>query len=54
MGDDDETAKLYQEALDLHEKYRGKIELHAKVPLNTRRDLARAYTPGVAAVCRAI
>ena len=54
MGDDDETNTLYQEALDLHEKYRGKIELHAKVPLKTRRDLARAYTPGVAAVCRAI
>lgn len=54
MDDHDATNELYKEALDLHERYHGKIELHPKVPLETRRDLARAYTPGVAEVCRAI
>ncbi|MGC5629867.1 NAD-dependent malic enzyme [Georgenia sp. Z1344] len=32
----------------------GKIEVTSKVPLRTRRDLSRAYTPGVARVCKAI
>src|SRR5690606_22674387 len=32
----------------------GKIEVGLKVPLRTRRDLSRAYTPGVARVCMAI
>ena len=32
----------------------GKIEISTKVPLKTRRDLSRAYTPGVARVCLAI
>lgn len=32
----------------------GKIEVTPKVPLKTRRDLSRAYTPGVARVCLAI
>lgn len=43
-----------QEALELHKKYRGKIELATKVPMNTKEDLSRAYTPGVAEVCKAI
>jgi len=54
MAGDEDTNRLYQESLDLHEKYKGKIEISPKVPLETSRDLARAYTPGVAAVCRAI
>jgi malate dehydrogenase (oxaloacetate-decarboxylating) len=32
----------------------GKIEVSSKVPLRTRDDLSRAYTPGVARVCQAI
>ena len=32
----------------------GKIEIHAKVPVKTRSDLSRVYTPGVARVCSAI
>ena len=32
----------------------GKIEVKPKVPLRTRDDLSRAYTPGVARVCMAI
>ncbi|MSO43468.1 MAG: NAD-dependent malic enzyme [Candidatus Planktophila sp.] len=32
----------------------GKIEVTPKVPLKTRDDLSRAYTPGVARICQAI
>jgi malate dehydrogenase (oxaloacetate-decarboxylating) len=32
----------------------GKLEVHSKVPLKTRDDLSRAYTPGVARICQAI
>lgn len=32
----------------------GKVETASKVPLRNRDDLSRAYTPGVARVCRAI
>ncbi|MDB5098084.1 MAG: hypothetical protein JWM80_2505 [Cyanobacteria bacterium RYN_339] len=32
----------------------GKIEMANRIPLKTRADLSRAYTPGVARVCRAI
>ena len=32
----------------------GKLEVRSKVPLKTRDDLSRAYTPGVARVCLAI
>ena len=32
----------------------GKIEVQSKVPLKTRDDLSRAYTPGVARICNAI
>lgn len=45
---------LYEEALLLHEKYRGKIEVRGKVPLKNRHDLSVAYTPGVAEVARKI
>ena len=54
MAGDEDTNRLYREALDLHEKSRGKIAISPKVPLETPRDLSRAYTPGVAAVCREI
>lgn len=32
----------------------GKLEIQSKVPLKTRDDLSRAYTPGVARICLAI
>ena len=32
----------------------GKLEVQPKVPLKTRDDLSRAYTPGVARICQAI
>jgi malate dehydrogenase (oxaloacetate-decarboxylating) len=42
------------EALALHAAHNGKLAIRSKVPLRTRRDLARAYTPGVGQVCREI
>jgi malate dehydrogenase (oxaloacetate-decarboxylating) len=43
-----------KEALDIHKANHGKIGTETKVPLATKEDLARAYTPGVAEVCREI
>lgn len=40
-----------QEALELHEKLRGKLEIKSRVALNNKKDLALAYTPGVAQPC---
>ncbi len=48
------THNYNQEALDLHKLHHGKIELSTKVPMNDRDDLSRAYTPGVAEVCKEI
>ena len=42
------------DALEFHEKFKGKLEVSLKVPLQTRDDLSLAYTPGVAEPCRAI
>ena len=40
-----------EEALKLHQKYHGKLEITSKVPIKTRDDLSIAYTPGVAQPC---
>ncbi len=45
---------IKEEALRLHEKWKGKIEVNSKVPVNTTYDLSIAYTPGVAEPCRKI
>lgn len=45
---------INQEALEAHEKYRGKLEVVSKVPLKTKKDLSLFYTPGVAEPCRRI
>jgi len=46
---------LDQDALDYHSKApRGKLEITPTKPCLTQRDLALAYTPGVAAPCLAI
>jgi len=42
------------QVLAIHKKAKGKIEIKAKVPLKTHKDLSIAYTPGVAEVSRAI
>ncbi len=43
-----------KQALNLHKKYKGKIETRIKVPLKDKKDLSLVYTPGVAEVSRAI
>ena len=40
-----------EESLKLHEKWKGKIEVIATVPVATKDDLSLAYTPGVAQPC---
>ena len=44
----------YEEALKLHEKHKGKLEVVPTVPLKSKDDLSTAYSPGVAAPCKAI
>ena len=43
-----------EKALEMHEKWNGKIETTAKSHVNSREDLAIAYTPGVAEPCKVI
>ena len=44
-----------QEALDYHNSGKaGKIEIHSSKPMTTKRDLALAYSPGVAAPVKVI
>lgn len=45
---------VYKDALKLHEKSKGKLEVSLKVPLEKSEDLSLAYTPGVAEPCREI
>ncbi len=40
-----------KESLRLHGKWKGKIEVTATVPVETKEDLSLAYTPGVAQPC---
>ncbi|WP_303043208.1 NAD(P)-dependent malic enzyme [Enterocloster bolteae] len=40
-----------KESLRLHREWRGKIEMIATVPVDTKEDLSLAYTPGVAEPC---
>ncbi len=42
---------IKEKALEMHKKYRGKLEVQSKVQLKTREDLSVAYTPGVAEPC---
>jgi len=48
------SSEIDKDALALHAKHQGKLEIRSKVPLNNKHDLSVAYTPGVAEVCRAI
>jgi len=45
---------IYDDALEMHEKYTGKISVISKVQVNNEHDLAMAYSPGVAEPCRQI
>ena len=40
-----------KESLRLHGEWKGKIEVNATVPVETKDDLSLAYTPGVAQPC---
>ncbi len=42
------------EALEMHRKHVGKIEIRSKVPVDSPYNLSLAYTPGVAEPCREI
>ena len=43
-----------EKALKMHEEWNGKLETTAKAHVDTREDLAIAYTPGVAEPCKVI
>ena len=43
-----------EKALQMHEQWNGKLETAAKAHVNSREDLAIAYTPGVAEPCTVI
>ncbi len=43
-----------QLSLEAHRKFKGKIAIQSKMPLDTKHDLSIAYTPGVAAPCMEI
>ena len=43
-----------EKALKMHEEWNGKIETTAKAHVDSREDLAIAYTPGVAEPCKVI
>ena len=45
---------LRDEALKLHKENKGKLATRSKVAVNTKEDLSRVYTPGVAEVCKEI
>jgi len=42
---------IQEESLKLHGEWKGKIEVISKVPVNNKKDLSLAYTPGVAQPC---
>lgn len=43
-----------EESLKKHAEWKGKIEIAARVPVDSRENLSLAYTPGVAEPCMAI
>ena len=43
-----------EKSLALHQEKRGKLSVESKVTINSREDLALAYTPGVAEPCKKI
>lgn len=47
-------ATIYEESLAKHAEWKGKMETRLKMPLENKRDLSLAYTPGVAEPCNVI
>lgn len=48
------STSIEERSLLIHSQLRGKIGVHNKMPVRTKDDLSLAYTPGVAAPCKAI
>jgi len=42
---------IYEEALEFHEKLKGKLEIKSRCTVQDAKDLSLAYTPGVAQPC---
>lgn len=47
-------SELRERSLELHKKYKGKLQVHSKVPVVNADDLSLAYSPGVAEPCMEI
>lgn len=45
---------VYEKALGMHKKWRGKVEIVSKAKIKDAADLSLAYSPGVAEPCRQI
>lgn len=45
---------ISEEAIELHEKLKGKLEIKSRINIKSKKDLSLAYTPGVAEPCRKI
>ena len=53
-AEDSQTRALGERSVRLARFYQGKVETHPKVPVRSLRDFSIWYTPGIAAVSRAI
>lgn len=45
---------IAEEALKIHEKFQGKLEVRSSIPVKSREELSLLYTPGVAEPCKVI
>ena len=45
---------VYEKALEMHKKWRGKVQIVSKAQIKTAEELSLAYSPGVAEPCRQI
>jgi len=44
---------IFQSALELHQKLRGKLSVENRFDVCSKEDLSLVYSPGVAAACEA-
>lgn len=45
---------IHEKSLQLHKEHNGKLEVTPTIEVNNKEDLALAYTPGIAGVCKMI
>lgn len=45
---------VHEKSLQLHKEHNGKLEVTPTIQVNNKEDLALAYTPGIAGVCKMI